>query len=252
MDEKRIKNKALAKALNIIECFTVDNPELGITEICNMLNLNKGNVHDIITTFEAYGYVKKNTMNNRYHLHSSVLRLAGIMNRSRPQKDTIATLVREIAQETGETVYYGILSGRSVLYLDYMSSASLVVPKQVVGVSAPLYCTSTGKALLAEMDEVEVDEILAKGLKGFTDHTLTDIAMLKADLALTRERGYSIDNMEHEFGVKGVGMTVRDMDGKVVAAISVSGPSLRFTDETIPKIADLIRSHSRNMAITYF
>jgi len=252
MVKPEVKNKALAKAISVLECFTVDNPELGITEICNMLSLNKSNVHDIVTTFEAHGYLKQNPSSSKYHLHVGVLRLAGIMNRTRPQREAISNLVRHLATETGETVYYGIRSGHSILYLDYMSDAHMIVPKQVVGFTAPLHCTSTGKALLAVMSEEEIDEVIAEGLEKKTEHTITDPVALKEDLAEIRRRGYSIDNMEHEYGIKGVGMTVSDMTHKAVAAISVSGPSLRFDDEAIKRIAGIINKNRSTIAITYF
>ena len=252
MKQITVKNKALAKALNVIECFTVSEPELGITEICKKLDLNKSNVHDIISTFEAFGYLSKNKSNNRYHLHSSVLRLAGVMNRARPQKEEISKLVRGIGEETSETVYYGIKSGNSIMYLDYVSSASLVVPKQVIGLTAPLYCTSTGKAILAELDEEEIDDVISEGLSPLTENTITDPEELKKELQKIRERGYSVDNMEHEYGVMGVGMTVRDMEKNVVAAISVSGPSLRFDNDSILRFAEIIKKYRERISITYF
>ena len=252
MRDTAVKNKALAKAISVLECFSVETPELGITEICNRLELNKSNVHDIITTFESFGYVQQNPLNNKYHLHVGVLKLAGIMNRTRPQREAISKLVRKLSTETGETVYYGIRSGNSILYLDYMSDAHMIVPKQVVGFTAPLHCTSTGKALMAVMTEAEVDEVIAEGLVKMTEHTITDPVELKKELEVIRGRGYSIDNMEHEYGIKGVGMTVSDMTHKVVAAISVSGPSLRFDDAAIVRIAGIINKYRMNISITYF
>jgi DNA-binding IclR family transcriptional regulator len=250
--ESKIKNKALSKALSVLGCFSVDTPELGITEICNKLKLNKSNVHDIISTFEAHGYVQRHPSNNKYHLYISVLKLAGIMNRTRPQREEISKLVRTLCMETGETVYYGIRSGNSILYLDFMSDSTLVVPKQVVGFTAPLHCTSTGKALMAVMPEDEVDEIIAAGLVKMTENTFTDPIALKKELECIRRRGYSIDNMEHEYGIKGVGMTVSDMHNKVVAAISVSGPSLRFDEKAIIRIAGIIDRYRKRISITYF
>lgn len=252
MNAELIKNKALAKALSVLGCFTAETPELGVTEICRMLDLNKSNVHDIIRTFEVFGYLQKNPSTAKYHLHLSVLKLAGIMNRARPQREEIARIVRDLAIETRETVYYGVRSGNSILYLDYMSDANMVIPKQVVGFTAPLHCTSTGKALMSVMTEKDIEEILAAGLVKMTENTITDPQVLRRELETIRKRGYSIDNMEHEYGVKGVGMTISDLNKKVVAAISVSGPSLRFNEETIPKIAGIIEKFRQKIAITYF
>ncbi len=252
MADEDIRNKALSRAIKVLECFNVETPELGITEICARLGMNKSTVHSIVVTFEAHGYLRQNPSNSRYHLDSKVFRLAGVLNRSRPQRDEISRIVRTLAAETGETVYYGIRSGNSTLYLDHMSAASFVVPKQVIGHTAPLHCTATGKAILSMLPEEEVDSIVTSGLKRMTENTLVEPARLKEDLAQSRDRGYSVDNMEHEHGVKGVGVPVMDEHGDVVAAISLSGPSLRFDDESIERFARLIDEHRPSIEITYY
>jgi DNA-binding IclR family transcriptional regulator len=249
--ERAIKNKALSRALKVLGCFSVETPELGITEICNRLGMNKGNVYDILRTFEAHGYIGQKGSNNKYYLHSNILRLAGIINKTRPQQDEISKMVRHIAKETGETVYYGIRSFNSIMYMDQVSS-NTVVPRQVLGLTAPLHCTSTGKALMSVMPEPEVEEIIAAGLIRMTENTITDPGKLRKELKTTRERGYSIDNMEHEYGIKGVGVVIYDLNNNAVAGLSVSGPSLRFTEDAIIRIAGILDKHRAGIGITHF
>jgi DNA-binding IclR family transcriptional regulator len=119
---------------------------------------------------------------------------------------------------------------------------------QFIGAPAPLHCTATGKAILSAMRKEEVEDVISLGLKRFTENTLAESVKLLIDLEKTRQRGYSIDNMEHEYGIKGIGMVVKDTTGHPYAAVSVSGPSLRFNEESIPEIVRLIKKHSRKLS----
>jgi DNA-binding IclR family transcriptional regulator len=246
--ESMVKYKSLNKALRVLECFTIENPELGISDISKKLGLNKSNVFDILATFEAREYVHKDPLTNKYSLYNASLRLAGVINRTRLAKDEVSIMVRDLARETNETVYYGILYDNHVMYLDYMSAATGIVPMQFIGAPAPLHCTATGKAILSAMREEEVGDVISLGLTRFTENTLADPDKLLEDLKVTRQRGYSIDNMEHEYGIKGVGLVVEDTTGHPYAAVSVSGPSLRFNEKSIPEIVQLIKRHSRKLS----
>lgn len=90
-----------------------------------------------------------------------------------------------------------------------------------------MHCTGLGKAMLAYMPQTDIP------LPSFTSQTICDPATLQSELSVVRERGYAIDNMEHEVGIKCVAVPVFGTDGRVIAAVSVSGPSMRFDDRTI-------------------
>ena len=100
-----------------------------------------------------------------------------------------------------------------------------------------MYCTGLGKALLAFMSSEEIEKSLPDKFIKFTENTLSSKEELLEDLHHIRERGYSIDNMEHEFGVVCVALPVFGHDGTPVAAISISGPSLRLHEEAIVQAA---------------
>src|SRR5690606_14834436 len=106
-----------------------------------------------------------------------------------------------------------------------------------LGVKAPMYCTGIGKAMLAYMPQDAVEQIVDGELKAYTENTITEKEALLQDLREIVARGYSIDNMEHEFGIKCIGMPLRNQKRQVVAGISISGPSLRFDDQKIQTYA---------------
>jgi DNA-binding IclR family transcriptional regulator len=90
------------------------------------------------------------------------------------------------------------------------------------------------------MPDSVTQHIIDKGLLRFTPNTLCDPVRLRADLAAINERGYAIDDMEHEYGIRCVAVPIRNIGNAVVASMSISGPSLRFTEETIARNASLL------------
>lgn len=236
-----VKVKSLEKALRILECFTVKEPELGITEISVKLGLNKSNVHNIISTFEKMGYIDKKKENDKYRLGLKIMHLSHVLSTTMPFHNIVHRCLKELSTKIEEIVYFGIPSDGNVVYLDGSFPENMYNTRWVQGMSAPLVCTGIGKAMLAHMDEEFVESLLAKPLARYTDYTITDPDKLKEELELTRKRGYSIDNMEHEYGVKCVGVPVLNEFGGLVGALSTTGPSLRFDDEQTKYFASLLK-----------
>lgn len=243
MDED-IKVKSLYKALRILECFTVETPELGITELSEKLGLYKSNIHNILSTFLKMGYIEKNPNNGKYRLGVHILTLGQAVKANIGFRETIFPYMQKLSNELNEVVYLGIPSGREVVYLEasYPAQSNHFTIRPMLGIKAPMYCTGIGKAMMAYLPEEVIREYISDGLHRFTDNTLTDKEALVRELKLTKQRGYSIDNMEHELGIKCVGMPIFNRSGEVVAALSVSGPSLRV-ETRIEEIAQVLREH---------
>ena len=109
-----------------------------------------------------------------------------------------------------------------------------VVPR--VGARLPAYCTAAGKIQIAYMTDEELENYLpTKELKRFTPNTITDRDELKKHLQQVAEMGYAIDNEELDIGVRCVGAPIRDYTRRIIGAVSISGPSMRFTDERMDK-----------------
>ena len=152
--------------------------------------------------------------------------------------------MNEIANLTGEIVYLAVLNGTEVIYLDGAFPDYSTGGRNMTGLKAPLYCTGIGKALLAYAGPERVDEVISEGLYSFTKDTITDGENLRKELELVRERGYSVDNMEHEYGIKCVAIPIRNGEDRVVAACSVTGPSPRFTEKRITELAEILKKHA--------
>ena len=146
--------------------------------------------------------------------------------------------MRRLAEQTRETCFLGIRDDRSVLYIAKADSPQAVRPAAGVGARNPLHSTGLGKALLA-FASPEADVAYAEGgpLEVKTPNTIVDPGRLATELERTRARGYAIDDVENEDGVRCVAAPIRDHAGEVIAALSVSAPAYRFALEDLPALA---------------
>jgi DNA-binding IclR family transcriptional regulator len=230
-DEAKVKS--LFKAIKILDYFTPDHPERGITELAKMSGLLKSSLHNIVSTFVSGGFLEKSAETGRYRLGLKILELSNNLYLSHDLRILVRPFLEKLCQATGENVYFGTVAENEVIYMDAVMPQATFTGRSIIGIKAPLYCTGIGKALLAFQGPDQVAAVVGQGLKAFTDHTLADPQALEAELALTRARGYAIDNMEHEFGIYCVAVPILNIRGSVVAAMSVSGPQPRFTEEKI-------------------
>lgn len=240
-NEKTPGVKSLARALRVLECFSLEQPELGVSEIARMLDMQKSTVFNILSTFQQSGYVMKNPQTNKYYLGFKTLHLSYIVNQHLGLREIMLPALTKIAEASHEVCYFGILNNDEVLYIEGVYPSTQQATRNILGERAPLFCTGLGKAMLAFLPPEKIDRITADKLKAYTGHTLSDRMALLNNLAEIRTNGYSVDNMEHEFGVRCVAVPLFGANGAVMGAVSVSGPSPRFDPETIIQDANLIK-----------
>lgn len=246
---EEIKVKSLKKALDVLDCFTAKTPELGITEISTQLDLYKSNVHNIIQTFEQCGYIEKNPDNNKYHLGMKILELSYVINTSLGIHKIIHPFMSALSNEINEIVYFAIPKEGRILYLEGTYPTTSYSARSMVGETAEMYCTSLGKAILAFLPLKQQEEaIAAQSMTSYTSSTIQTRQQLTEELISIKERGYSLDNMEHEIGIRCIGVPVYKRDGNLIGAVSISGPSPRITNDIVEIYADKLKACSREIS----
>lgn len=244
------KVKTLKKALDVLESFSVSSPELGISEISEKLGLYKSNVHNLISTFEQCGYIERNPESGKYRLGMKILELAFIINSNLGLHNVIHSPMSELSTDVNEVVYFAVPQDSHILYLEGVYPANSYSIRSMTGETAEMYCTSLGKAILAYLPpDKAIKAISEQSMATHTPNTITDRQALLNELDLIRRRGYSIDNMEHEFGIKCIGIPVFKRDGSLLGAMSISGPSLRFDDGTIEEYAIKLKNCSQKISL---
>lgn len=241
------KIKSLYKAVKILDCFTALCPERGITELAQMSGLLKSSLHNIVSTFVACGILEQNIQSGRYRLGLKVLQLSNNLYLSHDLRILVRPYLERVCQSTGENVFFGTISEGEVIYMDAVMPQALFAGRSIIGMKAPLYCTGIGKALLAFQKPEQIRSVIERGLESYTERTITDPAALEADLLHTRERGFAIDNMEHEYGISCIAVPIRNVRGEIVAAMSVSGPQPRFSEERIAHHSSLLLQSSMEL-----
>lgn len=157
-------------------------------------------------------------------------------------------LIEHLVEFSGETCFLGVLDGDSVLYIAAVNSPQAVRPAARIGSRNPLHCTAIGKALLAAHSTQERATLLTEPLHRRTPNTIVDPAALDQQLAIVQERGYSIDEVENEEGVRCVAAPVLDHRSDTIAALSVSAPAYRFSSEDLVRLAPEVMRVARALS----
>ncbi|MEV0745528.1 IclR family transcriptional regulator [Streptomyces sp. NPDC050273] len=232
---------AVTRALDVLELFLHGDGTLSAPEVTRKLQLPRTTVHELLTTLAARSYlVTIPDQPGRYRLGVRTYQLG---SRYAEQLDLAAEgqqVARQVAETCGETVHVAILEGTDVIYIAKVDSTHAVRMVSAAGRKLPAHCTSVGKMLLAALPERELDARL-EGLEltGMTPDSITDEAALREALASVRERGVAVEHRESNPDVSCVAAPVRDRSGRVVAALSVSVPMIRWTEEREAELAAL-------------
>ncbi len=225
--------QAVSHALDLLEQFHNDVDELGVTELSKRLKLHKNNVFRLLATLESRGYIEQNKATENYRLGLKSLELGQTFIKQMGLLRQAKLSLENLVAACNETAYVVIFKENNVVYLDVVETDMTVRVVSRVGSRLPAYCTAAGKVHLANFSPEELDSLLPKTLKSYTDHTITKVGELKKELKLVAERGYAIDNEELDPGVRCIAAPILDYTHRTVGAISLSGPSMRFTDERV-------------------
>lgn len=242
MNNENVKVKSLYKALKILDCFTEKKSELGITDIVNILNLNKSNVHSIVSTLELAGYLYKNKNNSKYGLSNKMLEFSYVVTSNLNYQDMIYNVMQRLSQELNEMVYFGVPHGQYVLYMfntyPIKTNQNNYTARSIMGEKAPMYCTSLGKAMLSTMSEEEIRSRISMKREKFTQYTLTNEDEILENILECSKLGYALDDIEHEPNIKCVGVPIVNRDKKLIGALSISGPAQNFDERKLEKCAN--------------
>jgi DNA-binding IclR family transcriptional regulator len=217
---------AIERTLRVITAFDGQDP-MSLAKLAAQSELVKSSVFRILYTLADLGYVKKDSRG----LYSLTARW-GRIGRSRPPADDLvrraAPLIAGLHGLFHETVNLGVLDQGEVLYIHVLESPHAFRLAAHAGMRSPAHSTALGKCLLSGLSHDELEALLNNHpLRPQTKRTVRDLAGLERDLKRVRERGYALDDGEDSPGARCIAAPISDGEGRVVAAISVSGPAGR-------------------------
>jgi IclR family acetate operon transcriptional repressor len=163
-------------------------------------------------------------------------------------------ILRKLMEESGETVNLAVLdqSDHQAIIIDQVQCTQLMRMSAPIGGKLPMHASGAGKAFLSQLSEEQVTGLLhRKGLHAYTHATLVSPVHLKEDLALTRKRGYSFDDEEHALGLRCLASCIFDEHREPFAAISISGPISRMTDDRVTELGALVIKAAKEVTLAY-
>jgi len=231
--------QSLDRAVAVLDLLGESEGPLGLADVCERMALHKSTAHRALMVLERCGLIER-TPENRFRLG---LKLYELVSRAVEQIDLRARVhpcFRRLSVQVGETVHLGVLQKTAVVYLDKVEPNNRRTwLASRIGASNPVYCTAMGKAMLAFLPEDSAAEIIGKiRYVRFTHRTLMTPEALKRSLDRVRRRGYAIDDEEVEEGVRCIGAPILSGSGHPMAAVSISGPTSRITQQSVPGIAE--------------
>jgi len=236
-------SKSLRKALRILVHMGEHGPELGVTQLASSLNLNKTTVHRLLNAMENFDLIERDAESERYRLGLRLHELGTKAIESRSLRSESHRFLREMSRRSNESVSLAVPGAGGVVCLDRADpAATIITVRTPVGAKFPAHSTAAGKAVLAYLPEDELDAILSRnGLPRFTPFTLTRVSDLKSNLRQVRQRGYALDKQELELGLSGVAAPVLASEGRLIAAVGIAGPTLRFQGKKLAEQIALVK-----------
>jgi DNA-binding IclR family transcriptional regulator len=245
----RYRIQAIERAVAILNAFSTDRPELGVTELADRLGLHKSTVHRFLVNLETGGLVERNPRTARYRLGLRLFELGGLVLQQLNLWDEALPFLEGLVRDTGETGHLAVLDGGEAIYIEKVEARRALRIPSAVGRGYPAHATNLGKVLLAYLPPEEVRAIVEeRGLAAYTSNTITDLARLEAELVRIRSRGYAVDNEEYDEGLRCIGAPIQDHTGHVVAALGIGGPVTRVTPGRVGELAELVMAAAKGLS----
>jgi IclR family KDG regulon transcriptional repressor len=233
--------QSVSHALDVLEQFSGNLDEVGVTELSKRLKLHKNNVFRLLATLEARGYIEQNKSTENYRLGLKCLQLGQSFIHQMGLLVQARASLEHLARSAGESAFVAVKKGAGIVPLDFVEPSRAVRVVSFLGVVLPAHCTAAGKIYLAFEPEAEAIEALPLPLHSYTNKTITEPKIVSEQIKEIRELGYAVEHGEFMDEVSSVAVPVRDYTRNLVGVLSVTGPSHRLSsDRTKTEITPLI------------
>lgn len=233
--------QVIDRTFDILELLATEEEGLGITEIARRLDLNKTTVHRIVNAILKRGYIEK-TEQGLYQMGLKCVAIASIrlgnLELSTEARPFLANLTNALRQ----SCHLAILDGNDAVYIDKVEVTKNIRLYSEIGRRIPVYCSALGKALLLDKSQRQIEDILKHcNYQAYTKNTLTTAEQVMAEIEESRHTGWTIDNEEHDRGIRCIAAPVYDYTGRIIAAVSTSASTFFYTEARQLEIAEMVK-----------
>jgi DNA-binding IclR family transcriptional regulator len=222
-------SSTVAKALAILDHFSEEEPEIGLSDLARRSGIDKATVHRMLSVMADAGLVEQRGSARLYRLGASVLRLARVRETSFPVSSIYQAAIDVLSDETGETAHASLVSGRALATIGISETTRGSRVSLIAGEILPFHSTASGLSALAYGPAELKDRLLSTPLEARTSLTVTDPVELQQVLGHVREAGFSESDQGNEDDVYGIAAPVFDTEGLATGAVAVATPAHRMT-----------------------
>lgn len=235
--------QTLARGLQILELLAEVEDGLSSTELADLLEIDKSSMSRFMSTLEKYRFVERNEQSRRYYLGTYVRELGRRAGQHTSLRELAEPHLQHLGGQTRENAHVSVYSAPQALTIADVPSTEPLRVISEVGRRAPMHCSAIGKCLLA-FSEISMPETFTR----YTERTITDLEQLLQELEQIRLQGYSLDDEELTLGVRGLAVPIRNREGRTIATMGLSGPSVRMTYEKIPELVAFLMEAANNVS----
>ncbi|WP_312982085.1 glyoxylate bypass operon transcriptional repressor IclR [Atlantibacter sp.] len=246
--------QSLTRGLKLLEWISESHGSVALTELAQQAGLPNSTTHRLLTTMQQLGFVRQVGDLGHWSIGAHAFIVGSSFLQSRNLLAIVHPMLRKLMEASGETVNLAVLdqSDHQAIIIDQVQCTQLMRMSAPIGGKLPMHASGAGKAFLAQLPEDDVTALLhRKGLHAYTHATLVSPAHLKEDLAQTRKRGYSFDDEEHALGLRCVASCIYDEHHQPFAAISISGPVSRITDDRVTELGAMAIKAAKDVTLAY-
>lgn len=239
--ERQSGVQSLDRAFALLEALSERPSGIPLMELANKSGLHKSTVHRLLSSLTDLGYVKTDG-NGSYALTLKMFELSGKVVEGLDVTRIAKPILDSLRDRSGEAVHLLVREGCEVVYVYKAESTNNAYRMfSHIGMHRTMYSTAAGKSMLADLPDAEVRKIWRQSdITAYTQHTITSLDVLFDELDGIRRRGYALDNEENEPGVRCIAASLVDYTGTSNAAVSISAPVLRMSDERVRELSDEI------------
>lgn len=233
--------QALDRALNLLELIAAADG-LTLTDVAARAGVAPSTAHRILSTLEAHNYVVHEEERGLWLVGVKAFEVGSSFLRNRKLAGMGRAIMRELMEQCGESIHLSIEDDGAIVFISQIESHHAIRAFHRPGTRGAIHASGAGKAMLATLGDDTVRELLHRtGMKKFTEKTLDSPEKLFEELRDTRKRGWAVDDEERTKGMRCVAAAIFNEFGEAVAGLSVSGPTVRITDERIGELGPAVR-----------
>lgn len=245
--------QSFARGLAVIRAFDAEHPVLTLTEVARRAAISPAAARRLLRTLEALGYVRSD--GRTFALTPRVLELGFSYLSALSLPEVMQPHLEALSRELAESVSAAVLAGGDIVYVARVPTRRIMTVGITIGTRFPAYATSMGRVLLAQLPPAELTAVLeAAEPAALTEHTITDLDALTAEIARVREQGWAMVDGELDAGLRSLAVPVRSRDGRAAAALNVStsrssGSLALLREHHLPRLLATARAVEADLAL---